>query len=924
MYRLFFIKIFIIFCFFIYLNANENLFFNQNSLNTEKIDNFHINIIDNKLFISNKNKNTWFLRITNLEKNEQLIDGYLYNNEFEISIYFGTYNIYIKDLQTNKELDFTLNYNIYDMKNSKDIVVELNNLDNIIIKNSIDSSYSIQFDKNKNLKFYSYHNEPIFIKLSSFGNNILNGYYYSNFSKFIEEGFYTLYIKTKDSEVEQNIYIKGDKKIKELDFKSVKMIRDIPHLHNNTFLFQWYPIRLNNLDYKYLIQFKRGNNVKSFITHEYFFEIKELEYDYYRVLGYPSIIYPNEEVEDLISLFEINDNKYKWIKIKNPIDANYLIGEEEPLEGDISALSLYLPSGFSFTDKNDEYIITSADKGEIIYVKDNKFKRYVYKNDIGMPLNLAYPNYIGNGKFILTDDTNSRIVEFDISTTTLKTFFGDKDGRYENEKLNDTLTKDDKLGRISHMYKYKNNMYFSNSLKFKENIHSWYSSSIANPKLYKVNGDKLVKQDIDICNKLECLTLFEVEDYKIIITAESIIKYKDNKIIWDYKINGFGAGVVFINDEKELLYGNHTELLRLNLKTGNKINIETNINFANIVDIDKINDREFVITDSDSGTIYFTKLINNKLEMLSSISGNNNPSTADIIKIKQLDESLFVLTSNPSYLYKMNLKNYKVDFIIGNGTNSYATNTNFPLQIGMYYPNDFFIDENNIIYIPEANNRILSLDKNKLSIFAGNINNGNLLGENNCNEALFSNVRSITKIKNNLIVSDSGNSRILSINKIDNICTLNEIMIQENKENIKFNFLTYFFRDLNTNYLIEQNANRILVFNDSFELIDSIGFKNNTRYQGAGQDNNNSVKKEEANFSTPVDMCFDNMTSKIYIADLFNGKIKSLDKEGNVQTINLNNKNYILPISCSIYNNNLYYVNGLTNKIYIYKLIKER
>lgn len=917
-------KLFFIFYFCINLNAIENLFFQENKLNPKTLNGFSINVKEKKLFISNKNNlNFWFLRIINLDKKEEVINNYLYNDVFEKEIEVGTYNVYIKNSKTGEELNINLNYNNYDLNNNENIVIDLYELENnVLMKNFLDISYGIEFTKNSSLNFFNYNKEPIFIRLSNFGNNILNGYYYNDFNQFIEDGVYTLYLKTKNSEIEKNIYIKGKKIINQLDIKSARMIRDIPYF-NNKYLFQWYPIRLNNLDYKYLIQFKKGSKIESFITDKYFFEIGKLEYDHYRVLSFPSIIYSGKKVEDLNSIYKIDDNKHRWIEIKNTNNVNYLIGEDEPMVGNLSDLSLYLPSGFSFTDKKNEYIITSADRGEIIYVKDNKFKRHKYKNNIGKPLSLAYPNYIGNNKFIMIDNTTSRLVEFDINTANLKTVFGDKEGRFESKIYKDILNKDDKLGILSHLYSYKNNTYLSNALKFSETPNSWYSLSLSSEIIYKLENNKLVKEEIDLCKKIRCLTMFELEDSKIIITKESIIKYKDNNIIWNYKINRYGAGVAFINEEKEMLYGDHTELLRLDLRTGNKIKIETNINFANIVDIDKINDREFVITDSDSGTIYFTKLFEDKLEMLSSISGNNGSTEADIIKIKESNGNLFVLTSNPSYLYKMNLKNYKVDFLIGNGTNSYAIDTINPLNSGMYYPNDFFIDENGIIYIPEANNRILSLNKNKLSIYAGSIENGNAIGKNNCSDPLFSNVRSISKIKNSLIVSDSGNNRILSLEKTDSTCNLNKIVLENSLEDIKFSFITYLFRNKDSNYLIEQNANRILVFNDNLKLIDSIGSRLYTADQGMGKDDNFSVKKELANFSTPVDVCFNNSNSTLYIADLFNGKIKSLDKKGNVETVKLNTKDYILPISCSVYNNNLYYVNGLTNKIYKNELIKE-
>lgn len=915
-----------LFIFNINLNAIENLFFEKNELNVEKrINNFIINIKNNRLIILNENTEKWFIRIKNLEKNEQIINGYLYEKKFEKDIIFGTYNIYIKDLKTNQELVFNVNYNTQDINKKNNLIIDLLKFkEEQIFKNVEDNSYGINFTKDANLNFYFYNKEPIFIRLSNFGKNILNGYFYSSFTQSLDEGVYSLYIKTKNSQIEKVVFISGINNgiNKDLNIKKVNMVRDIPYISNNEFIFQWYPVMYYNIESKYLIQFKKDFKITSFITDKPYYKTKETDnkYDYYRVVAYPSIVSSSENPDNLISLYT-NIENIKWIKIGNPKDTNYLVGEESLLEGDISDLSLYLPSGFAFTDKKNEYIITSADKGEIIYVKDNKFKRYIYKNDIGMPLNLAYPIYMGNNKFILTDDTNSRIVEFDIITANLKTIFGD-DGKFESQEFKNVLEKKDKLGIVSQMYKYNNNIHLSFSLKFKENPNAWYSIPKSNPMIYRIYEDRLLKENIDICDKIKCKSLFTLKNYQIITTSEEIIKYEKNRVIWQHKINGFGAGLVFLNNGKELLYGNHTELLRIDTKTGKKINIESNIKFANIIDIDKINEEEFVITDSDSGTVYFTKLIGNKLELVNAIS-NDVKSIPNIIKIKEINKELFILTSNPSYLYKMNLENYKIDFLIGNGNNSPAMSTNEPLKTSMSYPNDFFIDENNVIYISEANNRILSLDKNKLSIFAGSRYNGKAIGKNNCDDALFTNVRSIIKIDDNLIVSDSGNNRLLSLNKIDNICYLNEINLQENNENIKFNYLTYLFKNKkDNNFVIEQNANRILNFNDNFELIDVIGSRRNTIYQGMGKDNEFTVNKGEANFSTPVDICFN--STDIYIADLFNGKIKILENKGGgtVSTLNLINRDYILPRTCTIYEDNLFYVNGLTNKLYINKLTK--
>lgn len=876
MYKLLFKKIIFLSLFLsINLNAIEDLFFNNDST-IKIISEFQITTKENKLYIFNQNVDTWFLRIKNLENNELIINGYIYDKMIQKNINSGIYNVYIKDLKTNKEELFNLNFNVKDINDENNLIIDLAKLEEkIIFKNSNDPSYGVIFSKNKYINFNIYNKEPVFIRLSSFGKNILNGYYYGNLNQILEEGLYSLYIKTKYGEVLKNILILdvNNGVNDNLDIKEVNMIRDAPYFSDGKYLLNWYPIMYHNIKPKYLVQLKKDSKIESFITDNPLFSIKDLNYDFYRVFAYPSIIYSGKNIEELSSIYNLNNKK--WFKI-NSNEIDYLIGLEDILEGDISQLSLYLPSGFSFTDKNDEYIITSADKGEVIYVKDNKFKRYKYKNDIGMPLSLAYPNYIGNGKFILTDDTNSRLVEFDLATFELKTIFGDSKGNYESNRLDPILNKNDKLGIISHMYKYENNIYFSNSLKFKENNHSWYSIPKSNPKLYKINKDKLIKQNINICDEIKCKALFNLKNSQIIVTSKEIIKYSGGKTIWSYKINSFGAGLVFIDDESRLLYGNHTELLMLDTNTGKKIDLEIRQPFANIVDIDKINDKEFVITDSDSGTIYFTRLIDNKLEVLNSIS-SSIISKPNIIKLKEINNFLYVLTSNPSYLFKMDLETYKIVFFIGNGSNSPAVKTDKPLEIGMYYPNDFFVDEDGIIYISESNHRILRLNRKDLSIFAGSRYHGNTIGKQKCNSALFTNVRGLTKIAQKLVIADSGNKRLLSINKKDEDCILDEIIIAEDDKSIKFNNLTYLYKFNGDNYLIEQNANRIIKFDDNFKITDNIGLRRNTVYQGMGKDDEYPVKKELANFNTPTDICFDDFRNVLYITDTFNGKIKNIN-----------------------------------------------
>ena len=799
-------------------------------------DNIAIKYIVSKgLFTLNISKNNvkipMFIRIMNSYK-VNIVNDYYYNNYSKL-LNLGSYTIYIK--YDNTEINKTLNI-------TKDTLgLHLN-----IIK------------KNKN---------PIFVRLSNIDNiNLINAYQYGNVEQYLKEGFYTLYIKENGNEIFKNILIKGKHKgiSKNFDIKSVNMLRDIPYNKDNKLLFQWYPYRYSSIKAKYLIQFKDKDKISSYITQDTFFEHKSFKENYkYRVFSYPSVIYDGDNISKIMNIFNLK--KYKWKYININAEPDYLFGQDKAKSGNIDKLSLMLPSGIAFTEDKSEYIISSADAGTIIYVKDNKYKRYVFRDKKGIPLKLGSPIYKKNGKFILTENRNSNIVQFDINTKKLTLLAGNKDGKYEDDKFKKSLDFKDKLGIFNNMLESSGHTYLTMALKYKETPDAWYGIPIGKSKVYEVTDSNILSLDIDFKEKIT--SLYKMDSSLIIRTSIYLIKLDLNhKIVWKYKLSGFGAGLSFVDNEKYLIFGNHTALTMLDVSTGKEIALKSEVKFANIVDIRKIGINEFAIVDSDSGSIYFGNILNNTFVVNKYISSQSQ-QTPNLVAISKYTDKIFVATSNPSYIFSFDIKTKNVKFIVGNGKNKYASLGKDGLDSALFYPKSILITKKTI-YIPESNNRIVQVDRktNKISLFAGTIYHNKANGKHKCNTALFANVRSIIKDNDNFIISDSGNNRIVSMQKIDNLCTISEIKVRDKG---KLNYPTYLFINKDKNYFIEQNANVIYQF-DTKGILDTIGSRRSVVYQGMGKDNDISIKKENAYFSTPTDLCFN---SDVNWGDFYNGFI---------------------------------------------------
>ena len=347
----------------------------------------------------------------------------------------------------------------------------------------------------------------------------------------------------------------------------------------------------------------------------------------------------------------------------------------------------------------------------------------------------------------------------------------------------------------------------------------------------------------------------------------------------------------------------------VNLATGLFSDIDLNVSFANIVDIDRIDIETISVVDSDSGSIYFVKFSNGEFSVVREISGAKR-KTPDIIKVKALGGNLFVLTSNPSYLFKLDLKTFRPHFFVGNGTKTPADTNEIASNNSLYYPNDFYISED-IIYITEANNRILKIKDNDLSVFAGSLYSGNSSGVNACVSNSFSGLRGISMLDNKLLVSDSSNNRLVTVEKKDDLCNISSLPLVYNGLESSLNYPTSVFSLGDDYFVTDQNKNRILNFDRSGKVTKIIGVEMSYTYQGYGEDNNGRVLIGDAFFNTPTDIC--GQENNIFITDIFNGKIKHVSDD--YVSSFLGDHQYILPLSCTIYDGAIYYVDSLTNKL---------
>ena len=728
--------------------------------------------------------------------------------------------------------------------------------------------------------------------------------------KKVQDHFLTYYF----SPLDENIF-------------EVNLVRDVPYSSGDKLIINWYPLTYKNVATLYLIQLKNSKkDIKTWTTDKTYLEIprnESLLKSKYRIFALRLNKSAVEEIGKTWAYFEKIESR--WYDFKSePNETYYLIGEKEVLKGKVKNLNLRLPSGFACDLSNphkckSDYILTSADEGSVISVSKGKFTKYLFKNKLKMPLRLGNPVYIGKELYLISDNRDALIYFFNVKSGKLEVAVGKKNKELYTPVSGDQRSFSDFLGIMNKITQDKSEpqkFYVFMSSRASAFENSWYPYSTDALKLYEIDfKDKVInlKKDVSsFCETKGCKAFYPLKNQEqfILRTDKNLIKINHKmKILWSINISPYGSGLAEFKDF--ILVGDHTNALGVNLKTGAEVIYNVGSVFANIVDIDRISDDEFVITDSDGGSVHFFNRGKKAAKLNFSISASKLKKP-ELVKVKSYDEDLYVLTSNPSYLYKMNLKTFKIIFFAGDGSNTPASLNRLALKSGLNYPTDFILNENSL-YVIESNNRIVKIESGKIKLVAGSIESGKGEGKANCNDPLFSNLRGVIFNNEKIIISDAGNKRLVALQKNKEKCKIKAIRLEDEKKEIGYNFLSHLYKVSDGFYLLEQDANRILKYTNDFKFLKSIGIETTGNYQGQGRDDNKTVSIKESNFSTPSDLCFD-PNEDVFVCDLFNGKIKKIKNEM-VSSLKIDTDLYNLPLKCTFVKNRLFYIDSMTNNL---------
>lgn len=740
--------------------------------------------------------------------------------------------------------------------------------------------------------------------------------------------------------------------------RNVAVVRDVPMVDREQVKFYWFPQAYNDLPSSYLVRVHSPDGkITAYITDkpELVINKKILPVSHYswNVLVFSATHYQKYSKSELINIVNNHFNEEARWHYVNDNNAQYLFGVNSLEEGHLSQLSLFYPSGIAFTENPEVYAISNGDAGEIVVVKGERFKKYSYKSKLGMPLKITNLTYTGNGKFIFTDNRDHTINQFlldngeniVIAGTPGKLFGNEEFMKYDNNndgsisteqkndlkvelKKNNAVGDNSKLGIFRGLTSIGFNMYISMSAGFKLSSRSWYSMSLGvMDKIYRIkllngitNYDP-IKGLESLCESDTCLQVWPLIENRWLIRTQNSIKYisSDSTTKWVVPLkSGFGDGLIKIADERYIVIGDHTTLLRIDIVNGEHISLKSNAPFANIVDIQKSSDGTIAIVDSDAFKVYFGYIDADGFHSVKTL-GVERAGYPALVQIKSYDDKLLVLTSNPSYLFEYSLRDHSIRFLVGNGTNNYAVPGRTGLSSGMYYPNDV-VSTNAGIFITEANHRIIKLDKNnKISIYAGALKHDKKIGQLSCEKPAFSGLKGIIGAKKRILAVDSGNNRLVTITRMGNICNMQELILKDaDGKQISLNYPTYISRNGEHYLLVDSNNNRILEFDLNGNIFHQIGETQNRGYQGQGGFNDIPVRVAEALFSTPAGLAT-NKNKSIFIGDLFNGLIREV-KDDQVRNIQIGSsfmpEKYFWPLSIEIVDTEFFLLDSLSNKIY--------
>lgn len=811
---------------------------------------------------------------------------------------------------------------------------------------------------------------PWFLRINSVTGSVVNDYQYGKiYSTKLSEGLYSIYLKNVNEAkaLTFSLVVLGENYGgAALAPRGTSPVRDYPLTNLESLTFSWFPQGFSNITSRYLFRVKKNGKVvyKTIRNSHSLAMDNDLLPDkpyLWSVVAYPEVLFIEESLEKLGEIISNDfDSVTNWIHVGDE-EPGYLFGQSAPDEGLRVNLPLHYPSSIAFTERPDTFAISNGDRGEVIVVTADRYRRYKFKAANGMPSKISNLEYIGDNNFTFTDNRSHIINRFSIDSGDVEVISGKPGilyGQKQIEELAEVLSlksvqvipslqslpknvqdefniqfekkskfnSDDALGLFYKMTSDSQQKLLVMSAGYKVQARSWYTIGLSS-YIYTGVGDfsgglTRVPELTSLCSKQGCSEVIPVDDLEagwIVRTSKGISRVnKSGIVLWESpKKSKFDRGMILLDDGKSLISGMHTSITKFDTQSGELLNIVSSVPFANIVAIRHAPDGRVAVLDSDAFKLYLGKLDGHEFKVEETLGGGYS-HYPNVSKVHQKGEDLYVLTSNPSYLFKYNTRTHDVTFIIGNGTNNYAVENRQGLNNSLYYPADFAI-KNSQIYITEANHRVISIDENghALTIFAGSIHNGKGTGKNVCSSALFTGLRGLIISNDSMILVDSGNDRVLKIRKNGNNCILEELGIYDEKGLVKLNYPTYIFASKKGYYLIDQNNNQVLQFDASGTVMQAIGKSQNRSYQGWGG-YETAVQSGLALFNTPVSLAVseDNI---VYISDIFNGLIRCLDR-GYINDVYISSEympnSAIWGVSLAIINNDIFIVDGLSKKTY--------
>ena len=761
---------------------------------------------------------------------------------------------------------------------------------------------------------------PWFIRVRPLrGAPLINGYMYGAYARVqLQEGVYSIYLKdAAGKEMRQRLLIIGEEAGgRGLRPREVVPVRDRPLTKCGMALFAWFPIRFGDMQTEYLLTIRTG--AKMLVRQRLgrpgvriSAEILARGKAQWSVVAYPAELYRALSPTDRRAY--LRQTQPQWWPAS--AGTGYVFGIEVPKQGPDTHLPLFYPSSIAFFNDGEDFLVSNGDRGELVYVGGGRYHMRRYRDESGMPGKLTGLSFVGGERFIFADNRNHVLRDVRILRDARK--IGDShviSGRMgilrgqevferyvgdptvpvtleverrmeEGIQWPAVISPDEPLGIVNGL-SVSGDMVLSMMFGFQPHSRSWYRLPFGQGAVYAAQGAgapwKRLEALRGFCRNHVCGEVLRDGDrdkWYVRTKARSgspkgiFAIERSGRLKWQVPLkSGFGKGLALYRGR--LIVGDHTRLLSVVPGSGAAHELMSNVKFANVVDVKVTPEGRLAVVDSDAFRVHFGNVVEGKFTVKRTLgAGVRYPN---VVSMKAAGGRLYVLTSNPSYLFEYDPQRNDLRFLVGNGTNAQARVGATGLETGLYFPNDFSITDRGI-FISEANHRVLLVTPSgHIARFAGTLKPGR--GAGPCHRPLFRGVRGLEALEDgSMIAVDSGNARLVRLRRsTEGRCQATEIVLVDREgKTIRLRFPTRITRVAEGYAVTDQNNNRVLIVGEWTSnrgvVTRVIGRTLGRPYQGMGSYVTN-VGETEAMFNTPTTVVQHKDT--LYIGDMFNGLIR--------------------------------------------------